>query len=255
MPLHLLHRRFALMSMLLAFLLCALALIARGMNPPRFVLDQASDSIRQADSQAWRRAGDWLAGRKYAVLTFDDGPYGHGLDEVILGILNKHHAHAMFFLECRNITADTRNVLGKFERAGDLIGNHTYDHPDLTKLSPAQVTDQIERCNQRIAAVTGKRPYYFRPPFGATTPAIAKMAHAHGMAQMLWNANSQDSWMTRPNQIMTFTMAQTDDQSIVLLHERPTTAAVLDRLLTRLEQEGFQFVLPDQLASGNQAID
>lgn len=248
------RRYFFLGGVLLTFFLYAMLLTAQGMAAPRFVIDPAMGGIKHANSFGLRKLSDVLAGRKYAVLTFDDGPYGQGVDEQILATLQKHHAHAVFFLVCSHINDATRGELAKFENAGDVIGNHTFDHPNLTKLSQPAIRDQIERCNQRIAEVTGKRPGYFRPPFGSTTPAVAEVAKSLGMQQVLWNANSEDSWLKQPQQIEDFSLAQTEDQSILLMHEKPITAGMLDDLLTQLEQRGFQFVLPDQL-SDNTAIN
>lgn len=250
-----LYRQYvAVGGLLLALFLYAMLLTAHGMDRPRFVLDQASASVKHINHRPWRAASDFLAGRKYMVLTFDDGPYGYGLDEQILAILRKHHAHAMFFLVCSHINDSNRDVLGKFERDGDLIGNHSYDHLKLDTLARPELAQQIEGCSKRLAELTGHRPYYFRAPFGATSPLVAQVAQSSGMKQMLWNANSQDSWMTRPEQILQWSVEQPEDQSILLLHEKPTTVAVLDQMLTQLEQRGFQFVLPDQL-SNSRAID
>jgi peptidoglycan/xylan/chitin deacetylase (PgdA/CDA1 family) len=241
-------------SMLLTLVLYAMLLTAHGMATPRFVLTPETGGIQHASGFSLRKVSDVLAGRKYAVLTFDDGPYGEGLDEQILATLQKHHAHAVFFLVCSHINEATRGELAKFENAGDLIGNQTYDHPNLAKLAQPEIRQQIESCNQRITEVTGKRPTYFRPPFGSTTPAVGEVAKSLGMQQMLWNANSEDSWIKQPEQIRDFSVSQTEDQSILLMHEKPTTAAALDGILTQLEQRGFQFVLPDQL-SDNVAIN
>ena len=249
------RHHFAVFGLLLTLLLYAMLLTANGMERPRFELDQASAaSVQHINSSPWRKASDFLAGRKYAVLTFDDGPYGYGLDEQIMEILRKHHARAMFFLVCSHINDANRDVLAKLEGAGHLIGNHSYDHLKLDTLSKPELEQQIGGCSKRLEELTGRRPYYFRPPFGATSPLVAQVAQEAGMKQMLWNANSQDSWMTKPEQILHWSVEQTDDQSILLLHEKPTTAAVLDETLTQLEQRGFQFVLPDQL-SNNSAIN
>lgn len=238
----------AVSGLLLTLFLYAMLLTAHGMERPQFVLDQESASVKHVNSRPWRTASDFLAGRKYMVLTFDDGPYGYGLDEQILDILRKHHARAVFFLVCSHINEANRDVLGKFERAGNLIGNHSYDHLKLDTLAQPELEQQIGGCSKRLAELTGRRPYYFRAPFGATSPLVAKVARSYGMKQMLWNANSQDTWMTKPEQILQWSVEQSEDQSILLLHEKPTTVAVLDQVLTQLEQRGFQFVLPDELS-------
>jgi len=255
MLLYVYRRYIATFGILLTFFLYAMLLTGRGMAQPHFVLDRANSNVKQASGLSMRKVSDVLAGRKYVVLTFDDGPYGYGVDEQIMATLRKHHARAMFFLVCSHINEANQDVLGKLEGAGHLIGNHSYDHLKLDTISSQSVLQhQIDGCSQRLAELTGRRPYYFRPPFGATSPLVAQVAQSAGMKQMLWNANSQDSWMTQPEQILHWSLEQTEDQSILLMHEKPATAAVLDEMLTQLEQRGFQFVLPDQL-SDNTAIN
>lgn len=242
------YRRYvALCGILLTFLLYALLLTGRGIAAPHFVLDPSNESLKHANTQVWRTVSDFLAGRKYAVLAFDDGPYGYGVDEEIMATLRKHHAHAVFFLACHNINTANRSVLAKLQGDGDLIGNHGYDHLHLDRLAEPERERQIGACSSRIAQLTGMRPYYFGPPFGSTSPQVARVVRASGMKPMLWNANSDDVRSAEPDRILSGSVEQTADQSILLMHEKPTTAAVLDHVLTRLEQRGFQFVLPDRL--------
>jgi peptidoglycan-N-acetylglucosamine deacetylase len=239
-------------ALLVALLACLLTVAGRGMTPPRFVLDQATQAaVAPTDSYSWRRASDWLAGRKYAVLTFDDGPFGHGVDEHILSVLRRHHAHAIFFVVCSHIDDTTSHVLGNLEHDGHVIGNHSFDHLQLNKLQDFELHQQVEGCSRRIASLTGHRPYYFRPPFGATSEHVKHFAELSGMHQMLWDANSQDSWQTKPDQILYWSRTETGNLSILLMHDKPATAAVLDQTLTELEQRGFQFVLPDQVPSNS----
>ncbi|WP_233840168.1 polysaccharide deacetylase family protein [Dyella sp. 2HG41-7] len=254
MLLYIYRRHFAVCGLLLMLFLYALLLSGRGMEAPRFALDKTLDRIARTNGNGLRSVSDVLSGRKYALLTFDDGPYGYGLDEQIMQTLRKHHAHAVFFLVCSHINDANEHVLGEIESEGNLIGNHSYNHQVMSKLSKPEITRQIEDCNERIAQVTGKRPYYFRAPFGATSPLVADVVRSFGMKQMSWNANSGDAWLQQPSQIRDFSLSEVEDQSILLLHERPRTAAVLDELLTKLEERGYQFELPDQQFE-NTAID
>lgn len=221
-----------------------LGLAGAGLPPPRFVLDRDQRSVDPIAYPPWRSASDWLARRKYAVLTFDDGPYGGGVDERILETLQRHHARAIFFLVCSYVTAATSRVPGEIAQAGDLIGNHSYDHPHLNQFRAAGLQQQVEGCSARIAALTGRRPRLFRPPFGETSPRVMQAVQSAGMQQVLWNANSEDSWLKRPDQILYWSLEQTANGSILLMHDNPTTAAALDRVLTELEKHGFRFVLP-----------
>lgn len=243
--------RRLLMAAIAALVLAAGALLlaGAGLPPPRFTLDRDQGSVDPISYPRWRTASDWLSQRKYAVLTFDDGPYGGGVDERILEVLQRHHAHALFFLVCSHLTTATSRVPSEIERAGNLVGNHSYDHPHLNQLHAAGLQQQIEGCSARLAALTGHRPCFFRPPFGETSPRVMQAVQSAGMKQVLWDANSEDSWLKHPNQILYWSLRETGNGSILLMHDSPTTAVVLDRVLTALEKRGFRFVLPAQRPS------
>ncbi|RUL75251.1 polysaccharide deacetylase family protein [Dyella choica] len=224
------YRRYvALCGISLTFLLYALLLTGRGIEAPHFVLAPGSDSVRHANTQVWRRVSDFLAGRKYAVLAFDGGPYGYGVDEAIMTTLRKHHAHAVFFLVRRQINAANHGVPAKLQSEGHLIDNQCYDHLRLDPLAESAMARQIDGCSQRLTKLTG-------------------------MKQRLGNANSEDGRTTKPEPILTGSVERAENQSILLMHEKPATEAALDEVLTQLEQRGFLFVLPDQL-SEKVAID
>jgi peptidoglycan-N-acetylglucosamine deacetylase len=252
-PIRIPRRHLMVVAVVLLLFAVFLWRAGAGLPPPRFVLGRDQAHIDPLDYPLWRRASDALAGRKYAVLTFDDGPYGGGVDERILDTLHRHHARAIFFLVCSHLNVATSHVPGEIENAGHVIGNHSYDHPHLNQLDSAGLQHQVEGCSAQLAELTGQRPRYFRPPFGQTSPRVWQAVHAAGMAQVLWNANSQDSWLLRPDQILYWSMAQTGSGSILLMHDKPTTAAALDRVLTELEQRGFRFVLPvESLQTGRE---
>lgn len=245
-PLHIRIRRrhFLIFTVVLILFAGGLVLAGRGLPPPQFVVNGTSGRVAPVDYPLWRKASDLLARQKYAVLTFDDGPYGGGVDESILHILRQHHAHAIFFLVCSHLTNSTDHVLGEIEQDGDLVGNHSYDHPHLNELRPSDLAHQIEGCSTRISELGGKRPRYFRPPFGQTTPGVLHAEQAASMQQVLWDANSEDSWLKRPDQILYWSLEETSNDSILLMHDSPTTAVALDRVLTSLERRGYRFVLP-----------
>lgn len=230
----------------LCFLIVAAVRMGSNEPAPRFALGRDLSSLEPIQLQPLRQLSDRFTGRKYVLLTFDDGPYGKGVDEKIIKILKLHQAHAIFFLVCDHLNATTLHVPQEILESGSLIGNHSYDHAHLGNMRPTDLQHEIEGCSTRLASVTGQRPEYFRPPFGQSSPQVRASVMAAGMEQMLWDANSQDSWQTRPAQILHWSLEQTDNYSILLMHDRPTTALVLNSVLTNLEQEGFAFVLPAQ---------
>lgn len=104
---------------------------------------------------------------KIVALTIDDGSDGTNYAK-ILQILDKHNVKATFFLTgtgAQNHPQMVRNTVAK----GHDIGNHSYNHPDFTKLSATQMKTQLNQTETIIKNITGKttKPY-FRAPYGST---------------------------------------------------------------------------------------
>lgn len=224
----------------------------RYLPPPQFKISK-DIHLEPVRYSLWREASDWLAGRRYVLLTFDDGPYGHGVDEKILNILTKHQANAIFFVVCDRITNSTINVPNEVLSRGNLIGNHSYSHLHLLRLHGDALTGQVDDCSDRIEEVTGVRPEFFRPPWGQTSPEVLQVIQTGGMQQVLWNANSGDTRLEKPKEIIHTSLHEVaigNSTSILLMHSHPTTADALDKLLTELERLGTRFVLPNSSESG-----
>jgi peptidoglycan/xylan/chitin deacetylase (PgdA/CDA1 family) len=220
-------------------------------RPEHFRIDPGQHGIAPSAYSPWYKFTDRVQHRSYAMLTFDDGPAGGGLDEKFLEVLNRHHAHAIFFLVCKNINERTLPVLGEMERSGNVIGNHSLDHLHVPSLSYADAWHQVDACSSRIADITGHRPKYFRPPFGHSSAYADQAVQAAGMKSVFWNVNSKDYMYHDPNKIYELSTQSPGDMSIFLMHERAGTAEALDKILTDLEHRGFTFVLPDdQNATG-----
>ena len=206
--------------------------------------------IEPVDDNPVRR----LLYRKPILLTFDDGPSVS--DSLILAALRKHHARALWLVNCEHIDRSGGN-LREIAAAGQLIGNHTFTHPRLDTLPDGQLDHQITGCSQAITAIVGEKPKYFRPPFGVGTPAAERVVNADGMQSLLWSSNSFDSlrqsFKAHPQQYVDMLRTHTDLDpgtvasagDVVLLHDYPNTAVALDAMLGRLEARGFQFVVPD----------
>lgn len=241
------RQAWAVLPMVLAVLALGavgLAWAGRNLPPPQFTLNH-QHLLTPIDYPSWRRTSDWLARRKYIMLSFDDGPGAPGVDTKILATLARHHAHAVFFEVCTHITPATRAVPQRILASGNLLGNHSYDHPHLPTLGPTQLRHEIAGCSATLAAITGARPSLFRPPWGQLSPAVARAIRAAGMQIVLWDANSGDTWLKPPQQIVHMSLYEASlGGHILLMHSYATTADALDALLTKLQKRGFRFVLP-----------
>lgn len=214
-----------------------------------FVTNQTR--LQPVNASVFNQLHALLSWKKYLLLTFDDGPVGGGIDQTLVDTLDKHRAHAIFFINCIHLY-DKSGDLSKEKVAairymvqhGNLVENHTFSHPHLLKLPMSAVRKQITDCNVIITRVTGRKPYYFRPPFGATNAAINQLVESLGMRQVLWDANSYDFMVHKPKMIEHYSLFEVGNNSILDMHETYPTSEMLDSLLSKLQYRGYQFVLP-----------
>jgi peptidoglycan/xylan/chitin deacetylase (PgdA/CDA1 family) len=150
-------------------------------------------------------------------LTFDDGP---GEDtEAVLDLLAVHGLRAMFFLVGERVT-ERPAVVRRIAAEGHVVGNHSFDHPDLTALGAGAIADQLKRTSDAIEEACGIRPRLFRPPFGHTSPEVEAAAERLGMQTMLWDVDSGD-W-SQPGPVAIAKAIRTaPPRAIVLLHDGP----------------------------------
>ena len=185
---------------------------------------------------------------KCVALTFDDGPVAGTAS--LLDVLKKKRVHATFFMVGSNVAlhpALVRRMLAD----GNVLGNHTWDHAQLTRLSAAGVQQEISRTNAAIQKATGTTPRLLRPPYGATNSTVAKVARQLGMAQILWNVDPLD-WKDRNSATVTKrVLASTRAGSIILSHDiHPTTRAAYSAIIDGLRAKGFTLVtVPELLGS------
>ncbi|MEV6285840.1 polysaccharide deacetylase family protein [Kribbella sp. NPDC051770] len=175
-----------------------------------------------------------LPGGKVLYLTFDDGPQPVYTPKV-LAVLAKHHAQATFFVLGREAAAHPA-LVETTRRAGHRIGNHTWDHPMLTKLSPARLRQEIS---------TGVRSKCFRPPFRDTNAHVAAVASSYGQHQVLWDVDTRDWEKPGVARIERALIRGARPGAIFLMHDgggnRSQTVAALDQALTKLAEQGYAF--------------
>ena len=115
-------------------------------------------------------------GRKGIALTIDDGPSPEYTPQV-LRLLEKYKVTATFSMIGLEVAAYP-GLVREVAAAGHTIANHTWSHPDLARLAPVTVADQINRATDAIHKVTGREPALFRAPYGAWSPAVARAVRA-----------------------------------------------------------------------------
>jgi peptidoglycan/xylan/chitin deacetylase (PgdA/CDA1 family) len=181
------------------------------------------------------------------AFTFDDGPgvYTH----YAVKKLTQAHERATFFVVGRSVDG-WPGWLPKEVKLG-AIGDHTYTHPLLTALSPADITSQIERTKQKIEATIGQPVYLFRPPYGAHGPTVDGIVKQLGLLEIMWSVDSQDSLGADWAGIIRNVEAGLYPGAIILMHEnRGQTIRALTTLLPELHRRHLRSVsLPELFAT------
>ena len=183
------------------------------------------------------------------ALTFDDGPNPY-FTPLILDILNKYNVKATFFCIGRQVAAYPALVKQEY-MAGHIIGNHTWSHPDLALLSPANVNLQLVSTSNAIQEAIGVQPIYFRPPYGVmSVPALTQAYHL-GLTTVIWNDEARDWQLPGMNVIVERILGLARNGAIVLLHDgggnRSQTVAALPYIIKGLRARGFQLVTIEQM--------
>lgn len=181
---------------------------------------------------------------KKVALTFDDGPNNTSSLQ-ILDTLKKYNIKATFFM-LGSMVDTYPDVVKKIHEAGHDIGNHTYDHKDLTKLDEASIKQEIDSTNQKIEKLTGEKPTLLRPPYGAYNERVTKVEP--NMSIALWNIDTLD-WKTHnPTAILGEVKKELQPHSIVLMHDiHQDSADSLENVIKFLKSQDYTFVLAKDL--------
>ena len=183
----------------------------------------------------------------YIAMTFDDGP-SQKLTPKLLDLLAAHHIKATFFVIGQNVV-DHPEVVQRAIREGHEIGNHSWSHPNLGKMSDENVRRELQKTDDAIKSAAGVRPTLMRPPYGSITAHEKKWIHADfGYQIILWDVDPLDWKRPGPTAVCNRILKETRAGSIVLSHDiHPGTIEAMPATFEQLEAKGFRFVTVSQL--------
>jgi peptidoglycan-N-acetylglucosamine deacetylase len=194
--------------------------------------------------------------RKVVALTFDDGP--SEFTAAYLRVLERKHVHATFFLIGNQVNQYPQ--LARRELAdGNMVGNHTLTHPDMTKIPWREVQRQLPKTNFAIHQATGFTPCMWRAPYGSIDAQLEAYARSLGMVSIQWDTDPQDFTVPPAQSILKRVLKGNPYDpdkgahagSIVLMHDgggwRGNTLKALPEIIDRLRARGYRFVRIDQL--------
>ncbi|AZQ32271.1 hypothetical protein EJ357_01320 [Streptomyces cyaneochromogenes] len=177
------------------------------------------------------------------ALTFDDGPAAPHT-ATLLTYLAKYNARATFFTVGQNVAAHPELVRAEAE-AGHEVGNHSWNHPDLTRLTPTQIASQLARTDTAIKAATGEEATLFRPPYGAINSTVRA---ATSLSPVLWDVDTEDWKYPDASRVAQYVISKADRNDVVLLHDiHRTSVEAVPEILRTLTARGYHFVTVSHL--------
>lgn len=184
---------------------------------------------------------------KYIALTFDDGPHPSNTPR-LLNILRERNVKATFYVIGRSVNLYPQ-ILRQTVAEGHEIGNHTQTHRLLSKLSDAEVLNEIRRCRESVAQASGTTMRTMRPPYGGLLLRQRELVHAEfGYPTILWSVDPLDWKRPGVSVVSSRLINGASDGGILLAHDihAPTIDAVPSTIDTLLRR-GFKFVTVSQL--------
>ncbi len=186
-------------------------------------------------------------------MTFDDGPSAEYTPQV-LDMLKARHLKATFFLVGQNVEAHA-DIVRRIIAEGHEVGNHTWDHPLLSKLTDEQATDEIDKTQKAIAAACGVTPSLLRPPYGALNkPQHTWIPHDLKLNVIYWSVDTED-WK-RPGvfPIVQRVLEGARPGAIILQHDiHPQTIEAMPAALDGLVARGYHLVTVSELIAMERA--
>lgn len=183
---------------------------------------------------------------KMVALTFDDGPNLTTTNSV-LDIIEIYHITASFFLIGQYINKETKQVMERELSLGCEIHNHSWSHPDMTKLTLEQIKEEVDKTNECIYEMVGVQPKFFRPPYIAINDSMYEVIQhpfISGINCMDWDASVTAEQRTN------MLLEKVQDGDIILLHDLEkniNTVKALPAMIKGLIKRGYTLVTISEL--------
>ena len=180
------------------------------------------------------------------ALTFDDGPNTVTTPQV-LDLLEEHRILASFFLIADHIDPESAEQVLRAKKLGCDIENHSRTHQPMSRMSAEEIRGEIRCCSEKIAALTGETPKFFRPPYIDVSPALYDVIDL----TFICGAGCED-WVPEVSarERAERVLAQAEDGQIVLLHDslgNSNTVEALRTIIPELKKRGYEFVTVSRL--------
>lgn len=267
-----LRKKYIIFSMLVCFILASILINANFLAKNKFVTTANSNAINNNWGLSFSEPGkapsgnassDFLkqydayyignSNEKKIYLTFDAG-FENGYTPTILDILKKNNVKATFFL-VGNYIKTSPDLVKRMVDEGHIVGNHTFSHPDMSKIANIDsFKKELLKLEEIFKETTGNdmSTKYYRPPQGKYNEENLKQAHELGYKTIFWSLAYVD-WITdkQPTKEHAFEkLSRIHPGAIVLLHSTSkTNSEILDELINKWKSNGYIFSSLDSLSN------
>ncbi len=176
------------------------------------------------------------------ALTFDDGPSKYTKE--IIDILKEYDANATFFVLGNKVELYQETIRQSIAN-GNEIGNHSYNHKQLTKLSVSELKEQIDKTQDILKQYTGYTPRLLRPTYGAINQKVRSNTD---LSIVLWNIDPKDWKIKDSETIANNVLTKVSDRDIILMHDtKKRTVEAVKIIVPALIEQGYQLVTISEL--------
>lgn len=176
------------------------------------------------------------------ALTFDDGPSKYTKE--IIDILKEYDANATFFVLGNKVELYQETIRQSIAN-GNEIGNHSYNHKQLTKLSVSELKEQIDKTQDILKQYTGYTPRLLRPTYGAINQKVRSNTD---LSIVLWNIDPKDWKIKDSETIANNVLTKVSDRDIILMHDtKKRTVEAVNIIVPALIEQGYQLVTISEL--------
>lgn len=179
-------------------------------------------------------------------LSFDDGPGEQ--TGIVLDVLKKHGVKAGFFCIGKNAQLKPE-LIRRIDSEGHFIGNHSFSHAFWFDLfSKKKMIQEMRETNNTIFEIIGKRMKLFRPPYGVTTPVLARAIRELNLIPMGWSVRTMDTTANGSIEKISRRLKKVKAGDIILFHDHSKgLPEILDNFISNLKSQKINLVRPDEL--------
>ena len=166
----------------------------------------------------------------------------------VLGILEKKSIRATFFVTGKNLEQN-REIAESIFLKGHILGNHTWSHSWwFDFFSPGKMHSELVMTASLIETVTGKKPLFFRPPYGVINPMLSRALRRLPYTVVCWSIRSFDTVTRNPQALIDKVIRRLEPGAIIALHDHTLfTGEHLERLIDLVSEKGYRIIPLDQL--------